>query len=347
MIAGGLALGLWAAARALESSRREIEATDYLRPLVAPEARPQLSVAGITLTGLGPAEEFVYAREDGLWRCPTVFGALALQPEIEALVRELTSAWGEVVAEAERAPAFGFESERPLRVRLHGEGMSSDPARDLLLEVELGASLPGLGAGRGFARLAGSRNLLELDQNPRARLVPGEERRLPPLLDERLLAGEWPERGAGLARAFLDFADGRSIDVQSRVAGASPEPGAPPPREWIAAEGEARARCLPFRIGAWQSFLYHVPYRGLSDPALAERRGLDRPQATLTLIQIDGAPIELVVGRPAPSGATFVLNRKTKLLCLLDAAEVELLLATVDMLCSTERANPWEAWLPR
>lgn len=338
----------WGALRALRDSGEGARASDHLRALVAPEERARLSVAALSISGLGEHEQdLVYAQREGVWRCESVFGALALTPAIEALVDDLTGAWGERVAGAPRAAAFGFDPERPLVVRLFAPSATGSASGEPLLELELGASLPGLGRGRGFARLVGSEQLLEIDRNPRARLAGDPQRRLPPLLDERLLAGEWPERGAGISRAFIDFADGRALDVQSRVAGASPQPGVPPPREWMVVEGEARARCLPFRIGAWQSYLYHLTYRGLADPTLAARRGLDEPVATLTLIQIAGEPIELVVGRSAPSGATFVLNKKTNLLCLVDRAEVELLLATVEMLCSTDRENPWEEWLPK
>jgi hypothetical protein len=337
-------VGLWAAALALRGATETRGADEHLRALVAPSQRAEFRVAALSISGVSSEEEqLLYVQLDDQWRCESAYGAICLTSQVEALVDDLAGAWGEPVADSSRAAAFGIGLERPLIVRLFG----SDPEAAPLLEVELGASLPGLGEGRGFARLAGSEELLELDCNPRTRLVSEQERRLPPLLDERLLAGEWPSRGAGISRAFIDHTDGRSLDVQSRVTGAPLEPGAPAPREWMALEGETRARCLPYRIGAWQSYLYHLAYRGLSDPTAANRRGLDQPQATLTLIQIDSEPIELLIGRSAPSGATFVLNKKTNLLCLLDREEVDLLLATVEMLCSMDRENPWEEWLPR
>ncbi len=346
-IALGLALATWVGARLVDDGAGGPTATDHLRPLVEPERRAELEVAAVGLEGLGLPEETIYLREGETWSSPTVYGAVALTPEVSSLIDRVTRAWAQEVAPPERAAAYGLDPEAPLRLRLFGPGFADLPGRDLLLELELGTPLPGLGEGRCFARLGGAGPVLELDQNPHILLEPGAGGRLPPMLDERLLAGEWPSRGQGISRAFVDYPDGRSLDVQSRAAGPPPEPGAPSPREWLAVEGDTRARCLPFRIAAWQSFMYKLAYRGLSDPAAAVRRGLDAPQATLTLIQVAGDPIELVVGRSAPSGATFVLNKKTNLLCLLDRKEVELLLATVEMLCAPDRTNPWEQWLPK
>lgn len=323
-------------------------AGELLRQLVPEAERDELRIAGISIEGLPQGERFVYTLQDGAWRCSTVYDAVALTNELEALVGELVAAWGQVVAQGESAADYGIGTETTLRVRLHGPDFASDPERDVRLDVELGASLPGLGEGRGFLRVTGTDEVFEIDHNPRARLVSDDpDRKLPPMLDERLLAGEFPSLGEGIERAFIDYADGRSIEVTSRVLGPAPAPDRPPPREWIAIEGDRTARCLPYRIGGWQSFLYRVEYIGLSDPAAAARRGLDAPVATITLLQVDRSPVKLVIGRPAPNGATFVLNEATGQLCLLGSAEVPLLLAGVDGLCSTEIANPWETWLPR
>jgi len=258
------------------------------------------------------------------------------------------TARGEVVASGARAAAHGIGVEGGLRVTLHGPRMAEDPGQDARLVVELGTSLPGLEGGRGFARVAGTDEVLELDRDPRSRLWPDDPgRRLPPLLDERLLAGELPDLGQGLQRAFVDLADGRSLEVRSRVLGPAPGPDQPPPREWVALEGERTARCLPYRIGGWQSFLYRVPYGGVAPTERAASLGLDRPVAQVTLLQVDGEPIELVVGRPGSSGSTFVWNKATDTLCLLTEDDVRLLLPTVDDLRSTDLENPWEAWLPR
>ncbi len=343
-----LAAGLGLVRRALEPPPPPVSG-DLLRELVPAAEREGLRVAGVTVEGLPQGERFVYVRgADGRWRCPTVHGAVALSIPLEELVAEVLTARAEVVAGGARAAAHGIEAEGGLRLTLHGPRMAEDPARDARLVLELGRSLPGLEGGRGFARLAGSDEVLELDRDPRSRLWPRETgRRLPPLLDERLLAGEFPDLGQGIERAFVDLADGRSLEVRSRVLGPAPAPDRPPPREWIAVEGDRTARCLPYRIGGWQSFLYRVPYLGVAPPSAAARLGLEDPLAKLTLLQVAGEPIELVVGRTGSAGSVFVWNRATDLLCLLSEADAALLLPEVDDLCSTEVANPWEAWLPR
>ncbi len=320
----------------------------HLHPIVSLDRRAELSITGITIEGLPQGERFVFVRKRSTWTCPTVYGALASDLEIDAFLGELILAWGERVAGPQRKAAYGFDASSPLRVRLHGPGMSSDADRDVLLEVDLGKSLPGLGEGRGYLSPVNSQELYEIDQNPRKRLQRADDKKLlPPLLDERLLAGEWPRLGEGIERAFIDWSDGRSLEVRSRVLGPAPDRNTPAPREWVAMDGDNTARILPYRIGGWQSLLYRVKYEGLADPALAERRGLDEPQATITLVQVGGDAIELVIGRSAPSGQAFVLNRKTNMLCLLAAADLELLVPTVQGLCSVDMANPWEAWLPK
>lgn len=320
----------------------------HLFPLVTEAQQTDLRVAGITIEGLDQGERFVYVRQADRWVCPTVYGALALSQKIDTLLSGLIESWAQEVAPSEAADAYGINEGHPLRVLLHGERMADDPNFDVLLEWQIGRSLPGLGVGRSFVRTGETGPILEINTDARLLIVSADpERRLPPLLDERLLAGEWPQLGEGIERAFIDYADGRAIEVKSRVLGPAPSPDQPPPREWIAVEGERTARCLPYRIGGWQSFLYKVPYRGLSDPAAAERRGLDEPVAKITLVQVEGESIELTVGRSADSGATFVMNHRTGMLCLLQAQDVVLLLADVEQLCSTEVSNPWEDWLPR
>lgn len=332
----------------LESGAGEDAGAPLLTPLIALDERAGLQVAALTIEGLPQGDRFVYVRQDGRWTCPSVHGAQALTLKVEELIADLSEAWCESLAPAERAAAYSFDAARPLRILLHGPNMAQDPERDVLLAVELGMSLPGLGDGRGTLRISGAGDVLEIDRNPRARIVPTDAaRRLPPLLDERLLAGEWPKLGEGIERAFIDHTAGRSIEVRSRVLGPAPSADRPPPREWIAVEGERTARCLPYRIGGWQGFLYKLKVKSFSDPGAAARRGLDAPVAKITLMQVDGDPIELVIGRSAPGGATFVMNSKNGMLCLLDRSDVELLLADVDTLCSTDVTNPWEAWLPR
>lgn len=348
LIVGLLALGLFGLDSLVARSGDAWLTSDYLRPLLSAEEREALEVAAVSIRLPGSEVEHLYVREEGNWRCATVYGATALKTEVESLIGELVTTFGELVAEDARSSAYGLgEAERCL-IRLHGPALDAEGTRQVLCEFELGASLEGLAGGRSFARRLGSGDILEIDADPRARLSvePGE--RLPPLLDQRLLSGEWPERGEGLQRVFLDYTNGPSLELRSRSLGPAPAPNLPAPREWIVIDGDRRLPCIPFRIGAWQSFLYHVPYHGLSDPAAAERRGLDEPQATITLLQLRGEPIELVVGRSAPTtGATFVLNKKTGLLCLLSLDEVKALLATVEGFASSEIENPWESWLPK
>jgi|GEM_PF-1992545 len=343
LVAAGACALLWGVERGLASRAPISSAARHFAPLVE---SPPSAVTAFRLHPPGEAGAHLYRLEAGVWRVPTAFGAPALEPEVGALLADLLEARGQEVARPERGSAYGLAREERWVVELFGPGTELD-AEAAGLRLELGRSLPGVGGGRGFARRGADGPVLELDRDPRARLLLPEGERLPPLLDQRLLAGEWPARGQGIERAFVDHADGRALELSSELLGPAPGPGMPAPRRWFAREGERRSPCLPFRVAAWQAFLYRLPYRGLTDPTAAERRGLDRPVAKLTLLQLDSEPVELVVGRSAETGATFVLNSKTGLLCLVDRAEAELLLASLEGLCSSEIENPWEAWLPR
>lgn len=346
----GLALltaALFAATRALEGGGGEVREVPLPR-LVDEREAAALSVAGVSIDYGDEGPRFVYAQREGLWRCTTAYDAPALSSRVEDLTRELVEARG-----MSRGPlagheaSFGLDEAQRVVVRLHGARMFEEPGGDVLLEVELGHSLPGVGGGRGFARLAGAHEVLEIQYDLRARLARDSEGGLPPLLDGRLLAGEFPDRGGGLERAFIDLADGTSLDLESELRAVPGLPQEEWPRDWSAITGETRLRCLPYRIAGWQAFLYRAPISGLSDPAAAERRGLDPPVAVVTLAQVDAAPIVLRVGRPAPSGGRFVENRKTGQLVYLEPEVAALLLPTLEGLAERELQNPWEAWLPR
>lgn len=316
--------------------------------LVDDERKAQLEVAGVSVEFVGTKERYLYVMTGGVWRCTSAFGALAISQHIEEFSTELLEAVGQPrSADPARAADYGFGDDTRISVRFHGPGLGEEQAEDVVLGFDLGRSLAGTGGGRSWVRLHGNDMIYEIQFDPRARLSRSGKSPLPPLLDERLLAGEWPPRGGGLTRVFLDYSDGRSLQLDSELHEAPGLPREEWPREWNATAGTARARCMPFRMAGWQAFLYRAPYAGFSDPAAAERRGLDEPQATLTLLQVDADPITLVVGRAAPSGAVFVLNEKTGLLCLLESQVAELLLPSIEQLCEPAGGNPWESWLPR
>ena len=342
LLVASLAAARWATQRPTE------EALVGYEQLIAPERLVSLEVAGLSVEYPALDQRFLYTLSGGVWRCVDAHGALALGHRIEELTRELGGAVGELRStEAARAAAYGLDDARRITLRLHGPRLGTDPGQDELFRLDVGSALPGTGSRRSWVRVGGTERILEIPYDPRTWLERESPGALPPLLDERLLAGEWPARGGGLRRVFLDRLDGSSLQLESEVeevAGLSREEW---PRRWQASEGDARSRCLPFRIAGWQAFLYRAAYSGLSDPAAAERRGLDEVRATLTLIQVEGDPITLEVGRPAPSGATFVRNGKTGQLCLLEPEVAALLVPTLAQLCEVEGGNPWESYLPR
>jgi hypothetical protein len=161
------------------------------------------------------------------------------------------------------------------------------------------------------------------------------------------MAGDFPGPGEGLVRAFVDWSDGRALELFLRELPAAEEPlPGRATREWVAVQDGLEAICLPFRIAAWQGFLFRVGYVGLADPRRRDELGFaDGPVVRLTLFLSDGSGTSLEVGRRVEGGGAFVWNEKTGMLCLVSAEHVALFAPELDMLCEPDLANPWEAWL--
>lgn len=342
-----VALGLAAALFAFERSAPRAQAPEPAIERIVPRVEAQdWKVAALTLAIAGKPE-LVYLQRGGAWRCASAFGAVALASEVEAVAGGIVEAIGELrTDDPARQLEYGFGAADTLRVALHGPGFAKQADRDELVALEIGRALPGVGGGRSFVRRSGTSAVLEIQRDPRALLHSKDG--LPPLLDRRVLAGEWPQAGEGVARAFVDFEGGRSIELVVRRTPREKLLPGQAPEEWIAIEGGEESVCLPYRVAAWQSFLFHVGYLGFADPREAPRLGLEgEPRARVSLFLTRGDPIELAVGRPNANRQSFVANRKTGMLCLVAPEHAPLFAPTVDMLCETSMPNPWEEWLSR
>jgi hypothetical protein len=331
---------------ALAAARRALvrplaESSPAFVALVSPDRAQSLGIAALSVEYGASGERFEYSRRAGLWRSDTAFGALVLEPSMDGLLSQLLGAVGEMrTSDPARRAAYGLDGAQLVRVSLFGPAVGAGGETAPLLRFDLGRSLAGIGGGRSWVRLGGDDRLFEIQFDPRARLRRDAPSGLPPLLDERLLAGECPQPGGGLSRVFLDRRTGESLQLSSEL-GAPGSLG----RRWRATSGDARAPCLPYRMAAWQAFLYRAPFVATLDPKHARELGLQDPTATLTLFQVDAEPIVLQIGAADSSGQVTVLNEKTGSLCHVAPEVFDLLLPGIDQLCEPRMANPWEAWL--
>jgi len=317
------------------------DASEHIRRLSQFSAA---DVAGVGISFPASDEQFGYALSDGRWRCATASDALALAPALERLIDDLTHATGlSREVPGARLAAYGFGEQAPV-VQLYGKDMRplSDERGPALFEIGKRVA-----EQRTYVRLQGSAFVWEIDRVPHRHFEREVGDRLPPMLDRRLLAGELPESGGGFTRAFLDFADGRSLELQ-RVVGAqgyawelavaATEPGTQSGAEW------APVPALPYRVAGWQSFLYRSPYVGFAAPAEAERLGLAEPWLRMTLVDVEGT-IELAVAAPIPNTPLAVLNSRSKMIVLLAPELAPLVAPTTADLVDRTLTNRWEAWL--
>lgn len=291
-------------------------------------------VAGVGVEFPETGERFLYLREAGVWRCINASRAIALDGALDGLVADLVAASGmsREVAD-DRLPAYGFTPTAP-RVTLFGPNLQSREDRDELIRITLGIELEGR---RSYVKIDGTNPVHEIDSLPAQRFARDESDRLPPMLDRRMLAGEWPTPTGGFTRAFLDFADGRSMEL-ARV-------GDPNTYNWQLRTPDAEPLpVLPYRIAGWQSFVYRAPYAGFAAPSEAPRVGLETVWLTITLIDPTDS-IVLEVGTPAADRPLAVRNTKTGMLVLLAPENAALLVPTEGDLLDRGRANRWESWL--
>lgn len=291
-------------------------------------------VAGVGVEFPESGERFLYLREDGQWRCINASRAIALDGALDGLVADLVAASGmsREVAD-DRLPAYGFTPNAP-RVTLFGADLQSREDRDELIRITLGIELEGR---RSYVKIDGTNPVHEIDSLPAQRFAREEGDRLPPMLDRRMLAGEWPDATGGFTRAFLDFADGRSLEL-ARVGDANTY-------AWqLRAPDAEPLSVLPYRVAGWQSFLYRTPYAGFAAPTEAPRVGLDAVWLRITLADANNTTV-LEVAEPHAERPLAVHNSRNGMLVLLAPEHAALLVPTEGDLLDRGRANRWEAWL--
>ncbi|MFT5153603.1 MAG: hypothetical protein ACI841_003605, partial [Planctomycetota bacterium] len=166
------------------------------------------------------------------------------------------------------------------------------------------------------------------------------ERTLPPLLDNRILAGSWASGRPDWTHIFIDVTEGESIELRARALADG--------KVWEirgAQQADNWETVLPYRMIGFLTYLVRATYSGLADPKERAQRGCDPPSVRITLIGQGADPVRLDVGSASPGGF-FVWNDASRSL-LQSRQERDWLAPSRSMLMDRAIANPWERWLSR
>jgi len=352
VVLASVAALLVALERLLPGSARDAENAPRLVRLADAARGSDTVVAGLSVERPSTAERFLYVRSRGVWRCLSAWGAPCDARRVEGLVVGLLGARGvERALGPDADGAFGFGAPGALELALHGRALLDDPGGDELLRVRFGAvTRPAAGAapaGSTFARVASRQHALELDFDAHAALGEPSAPGLPPLLDARLVPGDFPGTGRRVERLFLDRAEGPDLELVRREREALPPAEHVAPAEtldweWLLIEGERQQVIPPLRGEAYVTWSPRAPYVALADPKSAGERGLASPRARLTIVPDAGEPLELEVGAATPQGGIWVRVPSVPLLAAVDARTARMLLPDASELADDGLRNLWD-----
>ena len=342
-------LALWLPPAEAVPAPEVVRVAEFLRTRDEP-------VAGLSLAFDGDEQRLVYARSRGLWRCLSVWNAPADGAAIELLLADLVDARGVLRAAGPGARAeFGLLGAGSLDLRLHGRKLLEDEHGDVLLQARFGAPSQVGGVLRAravgaFASLGDDERVLELGFEPARALGAASPNGLPPLLALRVGPPGFPAPGERVVRAFLDHADGTSIElVRAERVPLPPEPGLDPNLaldfEWALLDEQGQQPIPPVRGEAYTTFAPRAPYDLLADPREFASYGLATPELKLTLVPSAGEPLVLEVSAEDVLGNRWVLCRSTPQLARVSPELAGMLVPDRATLSDAAIRNAWDAWL--
>jgi len=345
LLALTLLLGFWN--KSVETARREERSARLaVRPLLPEQERAALQVALIEIQrGVGAgADRLLYARSKGIWRCESLYRIHCREDLIVDLLDAVAT--GEVVehsAEPEHPERYGLGTDEMLTLRLYGPGFTKQEDRDLRYTLEVGNSIPG--AAGSWVRRAGSRAILALDNDLRARIEWAGGTSLPPLLDPYVVPATWEREAESLHAVYVQRRDGQSFELTTVYATPSQLREGADPFQWHLRYGGKDEPLHPFLGMGYSLFLMRAPYAGLVRPPEAEGMDFSNPRAVVRLTPKRGQPLELRVGAPLEGGLVPVLNTELDLVFVVTEDVASLLVPGVDKFETPGAHNPWDAYL--
>ena len=325
-------------------SRTRLE-TLRIRKVVPPEVFKDRPIAAVRLeTPDGRA--FFYAHRQGVWRCLSFHGAIAVTGQIQSVLRKVMDARGVVQSQVSEystnLASFGLGSTQRWRLAFCGAKFKFNGDADVLFAIDLGASTQG---ARGcYVRPADEARIWAIDEDLTEGLALPSDGGLAPWLDPRLIPMAWPGWQSGLRRIILERSGKKPLQMLRRDK-APDETGTragAPPWDWVVSE-DGPERVADVRQAYFYSqFLLQAPFAGLLPPARRRDLGLEEPQNRIRLEAVSGETLELHLGPPTAAGSTPVFNTFSQSLYEIEPETVPLLLPEIEQMLDPSRGNPWE-----
>ena len=342
LLAGLVGADLLLAKAGGEARRR----SSKVRRLVPPGEREAGRVAVLRLEGGSLASPMVYAREGGVWRCPTYRGALLAPGLVDGVLKKLLEGGGVVQSvDPAMAPSYGLDVPAMVHVSLHGPRGLEAPASDLLLSLDVGAAAPAIGGG--YVRRTGEREIWSVDVNLREELAPEVPATLPPLVERTLFPTAWPGAMKGMKSFRVEPAGAEAFDLEGRPREVSPEEmrAGKSPWEWFVKRPSGEQPANEALASSYAAFLQRAPRESVAEAALEPQAGLGSPLGRVTLTPNEGDPLVLTVGSGRIGMLVPVSSSFGRTLDLAAPPVAQLLLPRAEQLLQPAGANPWEPFL--
>jgi len=295
---------------------------------------------------------FLYLEvEDGVYRCPAIFNAIADADSIQALMNSLLNAEGVVVSrDPEKAKSYGFDLPGTMTVALHGPDVTPDGG-DERFAVELGRITPD---GKGcYVRRHDDAGVWVIESNPYAPLALEKNRGRPPLLDPSVIPRIWPGESRRIDRqevTFFDSERGASYAISIHDIEITEEEmrKGKSPYEWHLHVGDAETVANHGSAVMWSSFIFFAPWSKIIDPSVIDRLGFDDPWARVVLQPAIGEPGELILSkRPLDDGSWPIRFVNTNGVYSIPTAVRDLLVPRVDVFDESYTEDPWRPYFQR
>jgi hypothetical protein len=301
--------------------------------------------------------ELLFARVRGRWRCLGHHLAPADSNRITALIGELAAArpldatpraetGGPVAAGPElerRLAALDLTEGRARRVVLRGpDALKPESGGDVLAELLVGRD----GAVRRVSNGVAMDEVLMLARSidwtfrPPVTLDPNQ---LPPLVLPFVVPPDWAGFETGLARVFVDRADGSGFEL---VRVADPELAAGL-TAWDVRESavDPWRRAHPILSTGYTLFLGRVPVVRAVDPRSVPESITARPDVRITLVSAQNELVELLVGPIQLDGSRLVVNTDTQVAFQIAPEPARLLTPSTSQIEVPGASIPWDPYL--
>src|SRR6267143_1785713 len=112
-----------------------------IQRLISPELFKDRPIAALQLEA-PDGKTFFYAHRQGVWRCLSEHGAIALTPQIQTILRKIIEARGVVQGQVSdystNLASFGLSSSQRWRLALCGSKVRSEQGGDVIFALDLG-----------------------------------------------------------------------------------------------------------------------------------------------------------------------------------------------------------------